>query len=123
MYSLDYDVAPPLAPKRMRLGVPGRMNAAGVELAPLDEDGIIAAARKTGRVIILSEAITPGGSHHNVASLIAQHCYRDLKAAPQVIAPPAIPVPFHRDLEKAYLPNPDELVEAIKRAGVAVDDG
>ena len=46
MYSLDYDVAPPLVPKRMRLGIPGRMNAAGEELAPLDEDVVRAAVRE-----------------------------------------------------------------------------
>ena len=45
MYSLDYDVAPPLVPKRMRLGVPGRMNAAGEELQPLDEDAVRTAIR------------------------------------------------------------------------------
>ena len=46
MYSLDYDVAPPLVPKRMRLGVPGRMNAQGEELQPLDEDAVRAAVRR-----------------------------------------------------------------------------
>ena len=46
MYSLQYDVAPPLVPKRMRLGVPGRMNAAGEELQALDEDCVRAAVRQ-----------------------------------------------------------------------------
>src|SRR5918912_2536462 len=45
MYSLEYDTPPPLGPKRMRLGVPGRMNAAGEELVPLDEDAVRAAVR------------------------------------------------------------------------------
>ncbi|MFL4999090.1 MAG: hydantoinase/oxoprolinase family protein [Xanthobacteraceae bacterium] len=46
MYSLDYDMPPPLVPKRMRLGVPGRMNAAGEELEPLDENAVSAAVRR-----------------------------------------------------------------------------
>jgi N-methylhydantoinase A len=46
MYSLEYDVRPPLVPKRMRLGVPGRMNASGDELQPLDEDAVRAAVRQ-----------------------------------------------------------------------------
>ncbi|MEK9660699.1 MAG: hydantoinase/oxoprolinase family protein [Alphaproteobacteria bacterium] len=45
MYSLDYDVAPPLVPKRMRRGIPCRMNANGEELQPLDEDAVRAAVR------------------------------------------------------------------------------
>lgn len=46
MYSLEYDVRSPLVPKRMRLGVPGRMNAAGDELQPLDEAAVRAAVRQ-----------------------------------------------------------------------------
>jgi N-methylhydantoinase A len=46
MYSLDYDVPPPLVPKRRRLGVPGRMNALGEELQPLDEDAVRDTARR-----------------------------------------------------------------------------
>lgn len=46
MYSLEYDVRPPLVPKRMRLGIPCRMNAAGEELEPLDEEAVRAAVRQ-----------------------------------------------------------------------------
>src|SRR6266545_3253549 len=46
MYSLEYDTPPPLVPKRMRLGIPGRMNAAGEELQPLDEEAVRAAVRR-----------------------------------------------------------------------------
>ncbi|MEY9934079.1 N-methylhydantoinase A [Catenulispora sp. GP43] len=37
--------APPIVPRRLRLGVPGRMSAAGTELTPLDEDAVLTAAR------------------------------------------------------------------------------
>lgn len=40
MYSLAYVRPRPLVPKRARLGVPGRLNAAGEELEPLDEDAV-----------------------------------------------------------------------------------
>jgi N-methylhydantoinase A len=46
MYSLEYDVRPPLVPKRMRKGVPCRINAAGEELQPLDEAAVRAAVRE-----------------------------------------------------------------------------
>ncbi len=46
MYSLEYDVRPPLVPKRMRLGIPCRMNANGDELLPLDEEAVRAAVRQ-----------------------------------------------------------------------------
>lgn len=40
MYSLSYMRPRPLVPKRARRGVPGRLNAAGDELEPLDEDAV-----------------------------------------------------------------------------------
>ena len=46
MYSLEYDVPPPLAPKRMRMGIPCRMNASGEELQPLDEEAVRSAVRQ-----------------------------------------------------------------------------
>jgi N-methylhydantoinase A len=46
MYSLEYDVRAPLVPKRMRFGIPCRMNASGEELQPLDEDAVRAAVRQ-----------------------------------------------------------------------------
>ena len=46
MYSLEYNTPPPLVPKRMRLGIPCRMNAAGEELQPLDEMAVRNAARE-----------------------------------------------------------------------------
>lgn len=46
MYSLEYDVRPPLVSKRMRLGIPCRMNASGEELQPLDEEAVRAAVRQ-----------------------------------------------------------------------------
>lgn len=46
MYSLEYDVRPPLVPKRMRRGIPCRMNAAGEELLQLDESAVRDAVRE-----------------------------------------------------------------------------
>jgi N-methylhydantoinase A len=46
MYSLEYDVRPPLVPKRMRLGIPCRMNANGDVLQPLDEEAVRTAVRQ-----------------------------------------------------------------------------
>lgn len=46
MYSLEYNTPPPLVPKRMRLGIPCRINAAGEELQPLDEQAVRDATRE-----------------------------------------------------------------------------
>lgn len=46
MYSLEYNIDPPLVAKRRRLGVPGRINAQGEELTPLDEEAVRRAVKK-----------------------------------------------------------------------------
>ena len=45
MYSLEYNLDPPLVPKRRRIGVPCRIDASGEELIPLDENEVLNAAR------------------------------------------------------------------------------
>jgi len=46
MYDYQYAPPPPLIPRRYRLGVPGRMNAEGVEVVPLDRDAVVAMGDK-----------------------------------------------------------------------------
>jgi len=80
-------------------------------IVPLDENTIIQSAQKTGRVIIVSEAIRTANSAHEVASVIADHAFHTLKAPIKLIAAPSVPVPFHREMEKAFLPKTEEIVE------------
>ncbi|MFT4042373.1 MAG: hydantoinase/oxoprolinase family protein [Gordonia sp. (in: high G+C Gram-positive bacteria)] len=44
MYDFSYQRPAPLVARRLRLGVPGRMDALGAELIPLDGDAVMAAA-------------------------------------------------------------------------------
>ena len=46
MYSFDYETPKPLVERRFIKGVAGRMNFEGVEVDPLDTDGLVAAARE-----------------------------------------------------------------------------
>jgi N-methylhydantoinase A len=48
MYHFSYRRPRPLVPRRHRLGVPGRLDAQGAEVTPLDE----AAVREAGRVLV-----------------------------------------------------------------------
>jgi len=80
-------------------------------IIPLDKETVITSVKKTGRVIILSEAVRAGNSAHEIASLLADHAFNWLKAPIKLISSPTIPVPFHRDLEKAFIPNVDDIVE------------
>jgi len=45
MYRFDYEQKPPLVERRLRIGVPGRLDWEGSELVPLDSAAVIEAAR------------------------------------------------------------------------------
>ena len=85
-------------------------------ISPLDEEAILSSVRKTAHLVVASEAVIEGGSHDGVAALAAERVFGALRGPIIRVAPPAIPVPYNRALEKAYLPGTDEIVSAVRRA-------
>lgn len=83
-------------------------------LLPLDRPRILAAARKTGRVLIVHEATRTGGPGGEVAALIAEHAFMDLDAPIVRVAPPDTPVPYSPPLEEHFLPNASKIAEAVR---------
>ncbi len=84
-------------------------------IVPLDEETILESVSRTGRLVVVSEAIKTGGSHNEVVSVVAEQAFDRLRAPILRVAPPRVPVPFHRDLEKAYLPDAADIIEAVHR--------
>lgn len=67
MFDLSWSKPAPLVPRRLRLEVEGRIGADGVEVRPLDEDGVLAAAERLVAAGIESLAIVFINSHANPA--------------------------------------------------------
>jgi len=84
-------------------------------LKPLDKDAILAAARKTGKVLIVHEAQLTCGVGGEVAALISQHAFEHLDAPLMRLAAPDVPVPYSPPLEDAFRPNKTKIVEAAKK--------
>ncbi|WP_431284357.1 hydantoinase/oxoprolinase family protein [Humitalea sp. 24SJ18S-53] len=57
LYDYSINKAPPLAPRALRIEVPGRINAAGEELVPLDEAAVAAAAEALAAADVQAIAI------------------------------------------------------------------
>lgn len=81
-------------------------------LLPLDVEAIYAAARKTGRVIVLHEDCMTGGIGGEIVALISENCFESLDAPVKRVASLDTPVPFAAELENMFLPK-DRLDEAI----------
>ena len=74
-------------------------------LLPLDKEAIIAAARKTGRVLVLHEDTTTGGIGGELVALVNEHCFEALDAPVLRVASLDTPIPFAADLEQQFLAN------------------
>lgn len=83
-------------------------------ISPLDTETILTSVRKTGRALVLSEAVQTGSSANDVVALIAEAGFGDLKAPVGRLAPPPVPTPFARELEAQYLPDKDRIAASIR---------
>ena len=83
-------------------------------LAPLDEETITAAVRKTGRLLIVEEGPKTGGFAGEIAARIFENSYDYLEAPLRRLAGPDTPVPALRTLEAACIPTVETIANAIR---------
>ncbi|WP_422123195.1 alpha-ketoacid dehydrogenase subunit beta [Planococcus sp. X10-3] len=82
---------------------------------PLDKEGIIEAAKKTGKVLLVTEDNKEGSIIGEVAAIIAENCLFDLDAPIQRLAGPDIPaMPYAPTMEKFFMINPDKVEKAMR---------
>ena len=82
-------------------------------LSPLDLTQIAASVERTGRLIVLHEGRRTHGFGAEVVASIVEGCRKALKAVPLRITAMDLPVPFAPELEAAYRPTKDRVVQLI----------
>lgn len=84
-------------------------------LVPLDEETIIESVKKTGKCIVVHEAVKRGGYGGEIASMIAESEAFDYLDAPiKRLGGLAVPIPYNPALEKAVIPQVPDIIEAAK---------
>ncbi|MGI2327117.1 alpha-ketoacid dehydrogenase subunit beta [Planococcus sp. YIM B11945] len=84
-------------------------------LVPLDEETIIKSVRKTGRLLVVHEAVKRGGFGGEIASMIAESEAFDYLDAPiKRLGGKPVPIPYNPELEKAAIPGVADIVAAAK---------
>ncbi|GAB5471025.1 MAG: alpha-ketoacid dehydrogenase subunit beta [Rhodospirillales bacterium] len=73
--------------------------------SPLDKETILETASETGRVVVIDEAHPRCNMATDVAALICEHAFGDLKAPVKQVTGPHAPVPFSPALEDLYVPS------------------
>jgi 2-oxoisovalerate dehydrogenase E1 component len=82
-------------------------------LSPLKLDAIEASLVRTGRLIVLHEGRRTHGFGAELVARLTESHFSALKAAPLRIASLDLPVPFAPELEQAYRPTKDKIIERI----------
>ena len=85
---------------------------------PIDAETIVASAEKTGRVLVVEEGPRTGGWAGEVMAVVTEGALGYLDDAWRLTTPD-LPLPYSPPLEKAFLPGPDTITDAIlSRAGI-----
>jgi 2-oxoisovalerate dehydrogenase E1 component beta subunit len=83
-------------------------------LAPWDKDAVLRSVEKTSKALVLHEDTLTGGFGAEIAATIAEEAFENLDAPVRRIAAPDTPVPFSPPLEKAFIPQVEDVVAGLK---------
>jgi 2-oxoisovalerate dehydrogenase E1 component beta subunit len=81
---------------------------------PWDKQAVLESARKTSKVLVLHEDTRTGGFGAEIAATVAEEAFEDLDAPVKRIAAPDTPVPFSPPLEKAFIPQVEDVVAGLR---------
>jgi len=84
-------------------------------LRPLDEDLIFESVRKTNRCVVVEEGWRMAGFGAEIADRIQRECFDALDAPVLRVTSEDVPMPYAKTLEKSYLPQPEKVVDAVKK--------
>ena len=81
---------------------------------PWDKAAVLQSVRKTSKVLVLHEDTRTGGFGAEIAATIAEEAFEELDAPVKRIAAPDTPVPFSPTLEKAFIPQVDDVAAGLR---------
>ncbi len=84
-------------------------------VAPLDVVPVLDSVRKTGRLLIAHEAVVTFGIGAEIAASVGREAFWDLDAPIERVGAAATPPPYAPELERAWLPDRDDIAGAIRR--------
>ena len=83
-------------------------------LVPLDINALINSLKKTGRLVIVSEACRRGSIASDISAIVTDKAFKYLKAPVKIVAGLNTPIPYNLSLEQASIPQKADIVKAVK---------
>ena len=89
-------------------------------LKPLDVQTVVGSVRKTGRLVVVAEAARTASVASEVVTRVVEEAFDDLRSTPVRVAAADSPMPYAAPLERAVMPQVEDVVEGIREvlAGV-----
>ena len=84
-------------------------------LKPIDIETVASSVRKTGRLVVATEAARAGSMASEVVARVCDEAFDSLKAQPVRVAAKDTPMPYAAPLERAVLPQVEDAVAAINQ--------
>lgn len=85
-------------------------------LVPFDRDTVVGSVSRTGRLVVVHEAVRRSGFGAEVAATVAaSEAFGSLKAPIERVGNPGVPVPHSVHLNERVLPGKDDVVSAVRR--------
>lgn len=83
-------------------------------LYPWDREAVFSSVRRTGRLLVVHEAVQVGGFGGEIAATIAEELFACLKAPVRRLGAPRIPIPYSPPLEAVCRVTPAQIVGAVR---------
>ncbi len=83
-------------------------------LVPWDKKTVLESVAKTSKVIVLHEDTKSAGFGAEITATITEEGFESLDAPVKRVAAPDTPVPFSPPLEKAFIPQVEDVVAAVR---------
>ncbi|HEX4892048.1 MAG TPA: alpha-ketoacid dehydrogenase subunit beta [Hyphomicrobiaceae bacterium] len=105
------------------LEVAGQLDGKGISvevvdlrtIAPYDRETVTTSVRKTGRAVVLHEAVKAFGTGAEVAANLATDLFGELKAPVERLGGAFSAVPMANALEQAWMPGKDKIAAAVRQ--------
>jgi pyruvate/2-oxoglutarate/acetoin dehydrogenase E1 component len=81
-------------------------------LVPLDMDTVLASVSRTGRLLVVHEAVQDFGAGAEIAARVADELFDELLTPVRRLGAPPVPMPFSPRLERALLPDAAMIADA-----------
>jgi pyruvate/2-oxoglutarate/acetoin dehydrogenase E1 component len=86
-------------------------------LIPWDKEAVLKSVEKTSKALVLHEDTRTGGFGAEIVATIAEEAFENLDAPIKRVTAPDTPVPFSPPLEKAFIPQVEDVAAGLRKLG------